>query len=143
MDEISRLKETITEFWTTSLPELNRLADGNADSKIIESVLEELVDVAVTGHVECASQAQVILAVKYRVVTEKNKQDIIRWIFDYTEKYNEDSWKYFLGFNLVMKLNWEELYIEYIKRYDSFLRFEFDDDYIEEYGLGQYIKDSE
>lgn len=142
MDDISRLKDTLRSFWSSSLPELNRLAAGNEDNHIIEAVLEELVEVAVTGQDECAVQAQEVLAVKYRDVSEKNRSDIIEWIFDHTEKYDEDSWKYFLGFNFVIKLNWEELYVQYIKRYDAFLRIEFGEDYIEYYGLEQYAHEN-
>lgn len=140
MTDIPKLKETITGFWTTALPELNRLAVGDVDSEIIEAVLEELVEVAVTGHDECAIQSWDIVAVKYRDLAEKRKPDIIRWIFEYTEKCNEDSWKYFLGFNFVMKLNWDDLYVRYIKAYDKYLRVEFDDDYIEFYGLEKYVE---
>ena len=138
MNDIDKLKKTITGFWTTAWFELNRLAAGDADSQIIEAVLEELVEIAVTGQEDCAAQSQIILADKYKDLSEKRKPDIIRWIFEYTEKCTEESWKYFLGSNLVLKLNWEDLYVRYIKAYDKFLRVEFGEDYIESYGLEKY-----
>lgn len=140
MEDIDKLKKTIKSFWTTALPELNRLAVGDVDSEIIETVLEELVEVAVTGHDECAIQSWDIVAVKYRDLAERRKPDIIRWIFEYTDKCDEESWKYFLGFNFVLKLNWDDLYVQYIKKYDKFLRIEFDDDYIAFYGLEKYVE---
>lgn len=142
MEDIEKLKERIKSFWPESLPELNRMVEEDIDADIIEAVLKELVDVAVDGQIECAGQAQVIIAEKYRPVAEKRKSDIIKWIFEFTEKYSDDPYAYFLGFNLVLKLEWKELYVPYIKAYDEQIKKEFDDDYIRFYELEQYLSDN-
>ena len=71
---------------------------------------------------------------------EKNKENIINWILAYTEKYIDDIMIIFLGFNLLLKLDWKELYVKYIGLYDELIKKEFDDDYIQFYEIEQYLK---
>ncbi len=140
MEEIERLRTNLSGFMTASLPELNRMVDKQFEENIIESVLEELVEIAVVGQEECAAQAQVALARTYRNISERRKEDIIRWVFEYTEKNIEDTAIFFLGFNFLLKLKWKELFIPYIELYGEALKNEFDDDYIQFYEIEQYLK---
>lgn len=92
------------------------------------------------GSEECAIKAVYLLTDKYRNVAEKRKEDVIRLIFEDTEKYKDDQCIYFFGFNFVLKLNWKELYVPFIRKFDEKLRFEFDEDYIRFYELKQYVQ---
>ena len=139
MEDAGKIRDTIKGGLISALPELGRMASGDMSDETIEACLKELVENAVTGSESCAIKAVEILTVKYRTVTERNRQDIIKWIFEFTENRDEDSWTFFLGFNFVLKLDWDELYVKYIKAYDDYLRVEFDDDYIEFYDLGRYV----
>lgn len=99
----------------------------------VESVLEELVEVAIVGQIDSAAQAQIVLSDSYSRITEKNKERIINWILKYTEKHINDEMVIFLGFNLLLKLKWRELFARYISLYDELIKKEFDDDYIKYY----------
>lgn len=116
------------------------MVDKKFEDSVVESVLEELVEIAVVGEVDCAAQAQIALATTYRYISERRKEDIIRWVFDYTEKNLNDTAIFFLGFNFLLKLKWKELFITYIESYGEYLKKEFDDDYIQRYELEQYLK---
>lgn len=141
MGEIDRINKCLKGFYTEALPEINNMRGNNVDDSVIEAVLEELVEISVVGQEECAGQAQLVLSENYYHISLKNKESIIKWIFEYTEKYiDDDGWIIFQGFNLVMKLKWRELYVKYIELYDSLIKKEFDDDYIQFYDIEQYLK---
>lgn len=141
MAEIDRIKKCIKGFYTEAWPEIQNMRDNKVDDSVVEAVLEELVEISVVGQEECAGQAQLVLSENYYHISLKNKESIIKWIFEYTEKYiDNDGWIIFLGFNLVMKLKWRELYVKYIESYDTLIKNEFDDDYIQSYDIEQYLK---
>lgn len=140
MEEIEKLKICLKGYKNEALPELNRMIDKQFEDDVIEALLEELVEIAVVGQEDCAAQAQIALARTYRNVSERRKEDIIRWVFEYTEKNIEDTAIFFLGFNFILKLKWKELFIPYIESYGENLKNEFDDDYIQFYELEQYLK---
>lgn len=140
MLEVERVRKCLKGFRTEALPELNRMVNKDFNDNTIEALLEELVEVAVVGQEDCAVQAQIVLAESYRHITEKNKENIINWILAYTEKYIDDIMIIFLGFNLLLKLDWKELYVKYIGLYDELIKKEFDDDYIQFYEIEQYLK---
>lgn len=139
MLEVERVRKSLKGFRTEALPELNRMVNKDFKDNTIESLLEELVEIAVVGQEDCAVQAQIVLAESYRHITEKNKENIINWILAYTEKYIDDIMIIFLGFNLLLKLDWKELYVKYIGLYDELIKKEFDD-YIQFYEIEQYLK---
>lgn len=140
MLEVERVRKSLKGFRTEALPELNRMVNKDFKDNTIESLLEELVEIAVVGQEDCAVQAQIVLAESYRHITEKNKENIINWILAYTEKYIDDIMIIFLGFNLLLKLDWKKLYVKYIGLYDELIKKEFDDDYIQFYEIEQYLK---
>lgn len=140
MDEIEKIRDCLKDSWKKALPELNKMKNKKAEDIVVELILEELVSIAVGGQEECASIAQILLSDVYRDISEKRKDDIISWILLYTEKNKEDSYAFFLGFNLVLKMKWKELIVKYIELYEEFIKREFDDDYVQFYGLEQYLK---
>ena len=144
MDEIDRLKQFINRRKLTVdvLGELNRLLEGDYNAEIIEAILGELVEIASVGQEECAVQAQLLLADKYRCVAEKRKSDIINGVLTCTEKNLNDPAVFFLAFNFALKLKWKELFKAYIDLYDEQLRLEFGDDYIQWLELSEYLTDS-
>ncbi len=140
MEEIERLRKCIKGFKTEALPELNRMVDKQFEDNVIESLLEELVEVAVVGQEDCAVQAQLALAKTYHYISDNRKEDIISWVLSFTKKNIEDPMIFFLGFNFLLKLKWKELFISYIELYGEYLKKEFDDDYIQFYEIEQYLK---
>lgn len=144
MDEKDRLKQVLNQrkHYIDVLVELNRLLQEDSDEELIESILGELVEIASVGQEECAVQAQLLLADKYRGVAEKRKLDIINGVLTCTEKNLNDPAVFFLAFNFALKLKWKELFKAYIYLYDEQLRFEFGDDYIQWLELSEYLTDS-
>lgn len=144
MNEIDRLKQALNRRQPTIeiLGELNRLLQEDNDAEMIESVLDELVEIATVGQEECAVQAQLILAEKYRSIAEKRKPDIINGVLTCTENNKDDPAVFFLGFNFALKLKWKELFKTYVDLYDGQLKFEFGDDYIQWLELSEYLKEN-
>ena len=127
MDEVERIKNILRKGTVDALPELNPMVGKEYDDAIVETVLEELVKTAIIGQIDSAAQSQTVLSDSYYHITEKNKEKIINWIFEYTEKNIDDPMIIFLGFNLLLKLKWGELFVRYIGLYDELIKKEFDD----------------
>lgn len=139
MVEVERIKNVLRRDTVDALPELNRMVGKEYDDATVEAVLEELVEIAIVGQIDSATQSQTVLSDSYYHITQKNKEKIINWIFEYTEKYIDDSMIIFLGFNLLLKLKWRELFVRYIDLYDELIKKEFDDDYIAHYRISQFL----
>lgn len=140
LGKINTLRSCITGFRESAYPELCRMMQKKYADNVIEALVEELVEVAVVGQEDCAATAQIILSKTYRSVAERKKEDIIKWVFEYTEKNLKDIAIFFLGFNFVLKLRWRELYVPYIESYGESLKNEFGEDYIQFYELEEYLK---
>lgn len=139
MVEVERIKNVLRRGTVDALPELNRMVGKEYDDATVEAVLEELVEIAIVGQIDSATQSQTVLSDSYYHITQKNKEKIINWIFEYTEKFIDDSMIIFLGFNLLLKLKWRELFVRYIDLYDELIKKEFDDDYIAHYRISQFL----
>lgn len=93
MVEVERIKNVLRRGTVAALPELNRMVGKEYDDATVEAVLEELVEIAIVGQIDSATQSQTVLSDSYYHITDSiNSVLIINQNFTEANDYgNEDS----------------------------------------------------
>lgn len=104
---------------------LKMMGEGYIFSDSIELVIDEIVEIAITGHEECAGMAVIALN---HLNMKKWKDKIIQLVFFITDKELPDKEIFHYSWILLYKLGFKEALIKYIDRYNNYLDGEFDED---------------
>lgn len=109
----------------SQLSVVRMMGEGYIFADSIELVLEEIVEIAVTGHEECAGWAGIALN---HVSKKKWKNKIIELIIFYTDLNKEDHAVFHHSWLLLYKLGFKQALKEYIETYKKYMDEELDDD---------------
>lgn len=94
-------------------------------SDSIELVVDEVVEIAITGHEECVGMAGSALN---HLNMKKWKDKIIQLVFFYTDKNLNDKVVFHYSWLLLYRLGFKSALIKYIDRYKKYMEGEFDED---------------
>jgi|GEM_PF-2490996 len=87
----------------------------------IELVLEDLVQIVVYGNEECIGYAMNAIG---HLNIKKWRNEIIKYIYKYTEKYKKDPFVFRYAWRLLYNLNLKKELLNYIDMYKEQLRYE-------------------
>ena len=128
--KISDLRKALKETdLLRQLSVIRMMGEGYIFPDSIELVLEEVVEIAVTGHEECAGWAGIALN---HLSKEKWKSRIIELITYYTERNREDKAVFHYSWLLLYKLGFKHALKEYIKKYKDYMVGELDEEDLSE-----------
>lgn len=109
---------------------LEMMAQGYIFTDSVELVLEEIVEIAVTGHEDCVAQAWPVLEnLNRRHRNDKKwKEKVIELIYFYTDKNKHDEAVFHFAWLLLYELRFKHALKEYIEKYKEYMEGEFDDE---------------
>lgn len=109
----------------SQLSVVRMMGEGYIFTDSIELVLEEVVEIAITGHEECAGWAGIALN---HLNKKKWKNKIIELINFYTDRNRNDNAVFHHSWLLLYKLGFKHALKEYIDKYKKYMDGELDDD---------------
>lgn len=109
----------------SQLSVVQMMGEGYIFTNSIELVIEEVVEIAVSGHEECAAWAGVALN---HLSKKKWKNKIIELISFYTDCNRDDHAVFHQSWLLLYKLGFKQALKEYIEKYKKDMDGELDDD---------------
>lgn len=104
---------------------IKMMGEGYLFSDSIELVVDEVVEIAITGHEECVGMAAIALN---HLNMKKWKDKIIQLVFFYTDKNLNDKDVFHYSWHLLYRLGFKNALIEYIDKYKGYMEGEFDED---------------
>lgn len=104
---------------------IKMMAEGYIYSNSIELVLEEVVEIAITGHEECIGWAAIALN---HLNMKKWKNKIIQLVIFYTEKNLYDKTVFHYSWLLLYRLGFKDALISYIEKYKEYMEGELDEE---------------
>ena len=104
---------------------LKMMAEGYIFSNSIELVLEEVVEIAITGHEDCTGWAAIALN---HLNMKKWKNKIIQLVFFYTEKNLYDKTVFHYSWHLLYRLGFKDALISYTEKYKEYMEEELDEE---------------
>ncbi|MEO3943819.1 hypothetical protein [Gorillibacterium sp. CAU 1737] len=113
-----------TKDLLSQLSVLRMMGEGYLFPDSIEVVLEEVVEIAITGHEECAGWAGIALN---HVSKKKWKDKIIKLIFFYTDRNSDDPVVFHQSWLLLYRLGFKQALLEYMETYKNDMNGELDD----------------
>lgn len=96
----------------------------------VELVLEEIVEIGVTGHDDCVGLAWLVLGGLNRKHRndKKWKEKVIELIYFYTDNHTHDEAVFHFAWLLLYELRFKHALKEYIEKYKEYMEGEFDDE---------------
>lgn len=109
----------------SQLSVIQMMGEGYIFTNSIELVIEEVVEIAVIGHEECAGWSGIALN---HLSKKKWKNKIIELINFYTDNNRDDKAVFHQSWLLLYKLGFKQALKEYIENYKEHMDGELDDD---------------
>lgn len=109
---------------------LEMMVQGYIFTDSVELVLEEIVEIAVTGHDDCVGLAWLVLKDLNRQHQDdkKWKDKVIERIYFYTDNNTHDEAVFHFAWLLLYGLGFKHALKEYIEKYKEYMEGEFDDE---------------